>query len=831
MPRIIAFFLFSLSFCSALQGQRHFLDSTFASNGQTRFGINRNTIIGQRLFLQPDGFIVSSFVRQDTALKVSYIGMVRHNPSGSIDPVFGNSTAGVYNLRESAFSDPWIYLRRVLQLQNGKYIVVNQRSADTSYLHGVTANGDPDLTFGNNGVVKLPAYVFNPIVETPQGNIRYMSSCKNVDGIQGYGYGEMLSNGSPNPQFNNGMIRCNLQADHYVEYNATQMLPDGSLLAAGRIIKGTSSSKTFLHMVKYTPLGFPDYDFGVDGIVDLDINRPTGRYYDLEILPDGKILAAGTSDTRLVITQHRANGQLDSTGFGTNGIVFMPMANDAILGDVRDVHILPNGGFYAVGDARKGSNRAGFVAKFKAEGQPDSTWGENGFVLLDFNDLGFNPEFEKMAVLNNDKIIVLSNSQTPSNDDFIALIRINGNVSPTTWYEDLDKDGFGNPAKSAVALNAPTGYISKGGDCNDTNPSVNPDAPEICNNQIDDNCNGVTDEDTVPPIARCKTTLTVPLNSSGQATVKATDMDNGSSDACGPVRLLANDFTVSCNEIGLNLLISLLVADQNNNIAGCQSRIVVRDTEAPSLLCTEGKSVYLDNFGKGELKAEEMDSGSSDNCGVSRLQLSKTNFTCADLGNQLLTLTAFDRSNNSNTCQATVSVLDTIRPFAICPDTLWVTLASVNDVAIIPIERANRGSFDNCGITDFKLLNNTFSAASQGQNEMVFTVADAQKNAGSCKIKVFVEVKGSVGTTQPYPWTVQLSPNPTSGIVEVKWPETAPAPEHIRVFNTLGATVWESTSPKTSPVSIDMQGQAAGTYIVQLRTGAFTHTEKLVVLK
>jgi Putative metal-binding motif len=31
-------------------------------------------------------------------------------------------------------------------------------------------------------------------------------------------------------------------------------------------------------------------------------------------------------------------------------------------------------------------------------------------------------------------------------------------------------------------------------DCDDTNPAVHPGAPEVCGNQIDDNCNGVVDE-------------------------------------------------------------------------------------------------------------------------------------------------------------------------------------------------------------------------------------------------------------------------------------------------------------------------------------------------
>lgn len=69
-------------------------------------------------------------------------------------------------------------------------------------------------------------------------------------------------------------------------------------------------------------------------------------------------------------------------------------------------------------------------------------------------------------------------------------------VSPTyTYYADADNDTYGNAGVSILSCeaSAPAGYSADATDCDDTNPSVNPGATELCNS-IDDNCNGSTDE-------------------------------------------------------------------------------------------------------------------------------------------------------------------------------------------------------------------------------------------------------------------------------------------------------------------------------------------------
>ena len=60
-------------------------------------------------------------------------------------------------------------------------------------------------------------------------------------------------------------------------------------------------------------------------------------------------------------------------------------------------------------------------------------------------------------------------------------------------YRDVDEDGFGDPLDVTAGCSK-TGFVDRGGDCDDTVASIYPDAPEQCND-IDDDCDGVVDDD------------------------------------------------------------------------------------------------------------------------------------------------------------------------------------------------------------------------------------------------------------------------------------------------------------------------------------------------
>lgn len=65
------------------------------------------------------------------------------------------------------------------------------------------------------------------------------------------------------------------------------------------------------------------------------------------------------------------------------------------------------------------------------------------------------------------------------------------------WYTDQDNDGY-YTGSAVWSCTSPGQYyttnVTGGGDCNDSNPVVHPNAVEICGNNVDDNCNGTVDE-------------------------------------------------------------------------------------------------------------------------------------------------------------------------------------------------------------------------------------------------------------------------------------------------------------------------------------------------
>ena len=70
-------------------------------------------------------------------------------------------------------------------------------------------------------------------------------------------------------------------------------------------------------------------------------------------------------------------------------------------------------------------------------------------------------------------------------------------LSPeTVWYLDADGDGFGVDS-SAIQCEQPSGYVDNTEDCDDDEEDVNPDATEVCDNGVDDDCDGL-------PAAGCR---------------------------------------------------------------------------------------------------------------------------------------------------------------------------------------------------------------------------------------------------------------------------------------------------------------------------------------
>lgn len=69
-----------------------------------------------------------------------------------------------------------------------------------------------------------------------------------------------------------------------------------------------------------------------------------------------------------------------------------------------------------------------------------------------------------------------------------------GDVVAGDYYPDADGDGYGD-GFGATTVCPTDGYVMQTGDCSDDDAAVNPGAEEICGDSIDNDCDGLVDED------------------------------------------------------------------------------------------------------------------------------------------------------------------------------------------------------------------------------------------------------------------------------------------------------------------------------------------------
>jgi hypothetical protein len=212
------------------------------------------------------------------------------------------------------------------------------------------------------------------------------------------------------------------------------------------------------------------------------------------------------------------------------------------------------------------------------------------------------------------------------------------------------------------------------------------------------------------------------------------DINNGSTDNCSITGLSLAPTTFNCSNIGSNTVL-LTGTDQSGNNATCSANVSVLDTIRPTMIC-QNATLNLNAAGQATLTVANINNGSFDNCAITTFTLSKTTFTCADLGPNTITLTGTDQSGNTADCTANVTVQDLIPPTALCKNII-ANLGPNGAVTVLP-SAINNGSSDNCSFT-LSLNSPTFTCANIGLiNTVILTVTDLSGNTATCTARVTV---------------------------------------------------------------------------------------------
>jgi len=165
---------------------------------------------------------------------------------------------------------------------------------------------------------------------------------------------------------------------------------------------------------------------------------------------------------------------------------------------------------------------------------------------------------------------------------------------------------------------------------------------------------------------------------------------------------------------------------------------------------TQPVTIYLNASGAASVTAAQVNNASTDNCEVVSWELDITDFTCADAGDNTVVLTVKDAAGNSNTAQATVTVVDNVAPVITCKSNSSRYVIPYETYYTITGSEFDATASDACGVASLTYkINGSASSAnnaslngvtlSVGTHTFVWTAVDVNGNKSECTTVVTVE--------------------------------------------------------------------------------------------
>ncbi|MDO8969980.1 MAG: T9SS type A sorting domain-containing protein, partial [Saprospiraceae bacterium] len=335
------------------------------------------------------------------------------------------------------------------------------------------------------------------------------------------------------------------------------------------------------------------------------------------------------------------------------------------------------------------------------------------------------------------------------------------------------------------------------------------------------------------PTALCKNII-ANLGVNGTITVLPSAINNGSSDNCS-FTLSLNSPTFTCANIGLINTVTLTVTDLSGNTATCTARVTVRDVSPPTSLC-KPVTIFLNGAGQATLSINQVDNGSTDNCGIDSRTLLRTQFNCGDIASPVINvMTVTDNSGNSSTCTAAITVRDNIAPTAICQD---VVVALVNGSVTVQSSQLAANSTDNCSVTSYAPVAQTYFVP--GVYNLTITVRDWSNNGANCTSVITVLPSGpsprpEAPSTESEPSaSLNLSayPNPTDGLVVLEFELPEAQAFVLRAFNLDGKAVLIQKgmgAKGANSISVQLDSEAPGLYFLELSSEELRAGKRLMI--
>lgn len=492
------------------------LDTTFNSSGGLFLSFYSNNDVGADISIVNDKIIVSG--NTEEFFYKDRMAVAKINVSnGSYDTTFDLDGKYTFNSIYEGFDENI----KSIVLANGKILTIGSVYANNNYFPSLVkfnANGSVDTTFGENGrvVYDLFAGGFNDLVEDSNGKI--------LIGGYNFGTGFILirtdQNGLLDTTFGvNGVADLSISGSFGGELNAIRVMSDGKIIAAGHNYYNNNDGRDFI-LMKLNANGTYDTSFGINGVSNVGSTGMSESINSIEILSDNKIIALGIieissgvyvaevlkyntiglldptfngngrlntnttveiyaktdialqndgkilatfensdSNNNFLLYRINSNGTYDTT-FDFDGLVETYVeGNDASNSIYYDA---TSGKIVLAGTVTNATNSNFGLVRYNSDGTTDSTFGNFGIVITDFNNSG---DFvSKCNITSDGKLIVTGTLFDEPNsilNHIMAKYHLEEVLSSSIFSNYNAKITFyPNPTKDFLNINFPEGLLN-----------------------------------------------------------------------------------------------------------------------------------------------------------------------------------------------------------------------------------------------------------------------------------------------------------------------------------------------------------------------------------
>ncbi|HJP95099.1 MAG TPA: hypothetical protein VJ875_24270 [Pyrinomonadaceae bacterium] len=244
-----------------------------------------------------------------------------------------------------------------------------------------------------------------------------------------------------------GIVRTDF-AGNIDQANAVAIQPNGQIVAAGSSFSNSKTVEDFI-VARYNANGSLDKRFGKNGKITTDFFRNVDSISAIAIQPDGRIVVAGFAQLAgsggtprvFALARYRSDGQPD-TSFGNGGALTTSFGGNFAAASA--IMVQPDGKIVVAGTVDfnpdvPGSGLDFALARYNASGTLDGSFGKGGKVVFDF--FGSFDQANGAVLQPDGKIIVVGSASYDSFNQDIGFALARFNTDGSTDF------GFGSGGK------------------------------------------------------------------------------------------------------------------------------------------------------------------------------------------------------------------------------------------------------------------------------------------------------------------------------------------------------------------------------------------------